>query len=1519
MINLKKLTSKLVASAFLMTSIILPGTVAYGNDYNIQPINMGREKWANFEPKVAADVGLNSNREIIVKYRNCDKGKYVKSSVQKSLSLSPFKVKNMLRKNNIEVLEIADSEDMNKVISEFENNPDVEYAQPNYRLELFSSLLDQNERGKSEGTPSPELLFLAQDEPRFDEQWGLCNNAENGGIKGFDINALTAWEMSTGSPEIVVGVIDTGIDINHPDLRDNIYRNPGEIPGNGIDDDCNGYVDDVNGWDFALDDNSVFDSEHLEFHGTHVSGIVAASQNGQGVVGVAPGVKILPLKMCDERGNADTEAAIEAIEYANSLGVKIINCSWGSGYYNQALYDVMQKSDIIFVCASGNSGSNNYSTPVYPSSYNLSNVISVAAVDNCGNLAKFSNYGENVDVAAPGVNILSTLPSRGYGYMSGTSMSAPFVTGALALLKSYYKDMSNTYIVNRLKENMLKVKQEAYCYGGILDIGAAFDRSNRRILTMMKYMPSGFSTSVTSNSITISWDDIVDIDEYEVEVDRTIKTVTQETYYRCNGLEAGSGHMFRVRSLRDGEALQWSDAVFEFALDPGKGIGLLGEYYDSMNFEDYMGATLDETINFNWGSGSPKEYMDVDTFSVRWTGQIEPEFTEDYTFYACAGDGVRVWLDGQLIIDDWRDKGIGESKGIISLEANKKYDIKVEYYESLGNAKVQLWWSSNSQSKEIVPAQHLYPSPTGEMWKNGSVMPTSRLMFGMVQLNDEIYAAGGISSSAGIMDTVEKYNPHSDKWSYLAELPYSYFANSLVTLNGNVHTLGGITVDANDKQTFASEIYRLESDEKSWSYAGRLSSPRANMGAVELDGRIYVVGGENEMDCLKTLEAFDPSVGLTTLRDMPTSRGGLCVAAVNGKIYAIGGYSYDNGYSTLNTVEEYNPKTNNWTQKTSMLVPRESAAVAVADGKIYVIGGMVYNPASGDIVYLSIVEVYDPQTDTWELAESMPTERAALGAAAVGNKIYAVGGMNNLGYEDNKVEEYTVPYPPAKDTARPVIAIDQSNCTVDQAVFRITGRVNEAAIVRVNGKAAAFSDDLIFGSNVQLSSGQNSIIVEATDLSGNVSRAGVVITYNGTEDNIPPAPYYPSTGGGGTSAPSQSSEQKAAKVDPVSGEIRVKPTLKSGGTAVAEIEINDINKAINIVKSSDTVKTVRVDVSKVSGTKRYDCVFPSEVLSKDKNDLEIEISTDVGIIILPGNMFGSDSLSKSDKVTISCGFVDTEELSDEISDRISGRPVVELKVLVNGKAVEWKNNQAQISVLIDYDAKDYELEDDEFIVVWFVDSKGNITPVPSGRYDKEAKQVSFKTNRLSRFAVGYIKKTFDDLEKHDWAKRQIEVLASKGIINGTSEFTFAPGSNITRADFMILLVKALGLDADIKSNFDDVKEADYYYEAVGIAKSLGITSGVGDNKFLPKEQIKREDMMVLVDKALRIADKLETEGKALDIEDFDDDSSVSSYAVKSVATLVKEGIVSGSGNRLNPKSNTTRAEVAALIYRIYNK
>ncbi len=313
--------------------------------------------------------------------------------------------------------------------------PGVQSAQPDYKIQI-------------ERTPN---------DPSFTSQWAFNNTGQNGGTAGADIRLPAAWNVSTGTGNTIVAVIDTGIDYRHPDLAPNLWQNPGEIPSNGIDDDGNGFVDDRIGANFVDNNGDPYDTNS---HGTHVAGIIGAKGgNAIGVAGIDWNVRIMALKFIGPNGGF-TSDAVRAMNYAVTNGAKIINNSWGGGGYDAATSAAIvraRNAGVIVVNAAGNNGSDNDQSAFYPANYitQSDNVITVAATDSQDKLSSYSNFGRTtVTLGAPGTDILSTLPNNRYGSYSGTSMATPMVSGALALLWDQHPTWNYQQIIAKLKSSV---------------------------------------------------------------------------------------------------------------------------------------------------------------------------------------------------------------------------------------------------------------------------------------------------------------------------------------------------------------------------------------------------------------------------------------------------------------------------------------------------------------------------------------------------------------------------------------------------------------------------------------------------------------------------------------------------------------------------------------------------------------------------------------------------------------------------------------------------------------------------------------------------------------------------------------------------------------------------------------------------------------------------------------------------------------------------------------------------------
>jgi subtilisin family serine protease len=437
------------------------------------------------------------DNQVIIKFAAGAKSDQ-QAQIRSQMGATTLKNLNMI---GAELLQVKDMT-VEEAVLQFKNDPLVEYIEPNYLLHV-------------DNIPN---------DPYFNQLWGMNNTGQSGGAADADIDAPEAWDVNTGG-QVIVGVIDTGVDTAHVDLRGNLWTNPGEIPNNGIDDDSNGYVDDYYGWDFVNGDNLPLDDNG---HGSHTSGTIAAvGNNGIGVVGVCWSARIMALKVFDSGGSGNSADAALALEYAIRMGARLTSNSWGGGPASAALQEAIDSADahgMLFVASAGNAGNDNDLNPVYPCSYPSPSIISVAATDHNDLLASFSNYGATtVDLGAPGVDVYSTFPGNSYYLASGTSMSAPHVSGVAALIWSTYPSLTNAQVKARILNMADPIPSLAgKCVSGgrlnafyalaqpdsvppapVVDLTVSLIQSTRVTLTWTA--PGDDSSSGTASSYDIRW------------------------------------------------------------------------------------------------------------------------------------------------------------------------------------------------------------------------------------------------------------------------------------------------------------------------------------------------------------------------------------------------------------------------------------------------------------------------------------------------------------------------------------------------------------------------------------------------------------------------------------------------------------------------------------------------------------------------------------------------------------------------------------------------------------------------------------------------------------------------------------------------------------------------------------------------------------------------------------------------------------------------------------------------------
>ena len=431
---------------------------------------------------VKAKISDLNRDEVDDKYRNLNKGRMAKFTLDSNVS-----VKDALKK--------------------LRKNPAVLYAEPDYIVSAS----------------------VTPDDSSYASLWGMNNTGQTGGVADADIDAPEAWDISTGSHDVVVGVIDTGVDHTHPDLIANIWTNPAEIAGDGIDNDGNGFIDDMHGISAIT---SIGDPMDDNGHGSHVSGTIGATgNNGLGVVGVNHNVSIIGCKFLDASGSGSLSDALTCIDYFvdlknNGVNVRATNNSWGGGGFSQALSDAITSSEeanILFVAAAGNDAYDNDAQSSYPSGYPHDSVLAVASTTHTDDMSSFSQWGlTTVDLGAPGSDILSTVPGGGYASYSGTSMATPHVTGAAALAWSVNPELSAIEMKDLLMSSgddnaALSGKTAS---GKRLNVKNALDDADPTPGFTLKPTPSS-STIVAGETATYSFD-VGSIAEWDGEVNLTL-------------------------------------------------------------------------------------------------------------------------------------------------------------------------------------------------------------------------------------------------------------------------------------------------------------------------------------------------------------------------------------------------------------------------------------------------------------------------------------------------------------------------------------------------------------------------------------------------------------------------------------------------------------------------------------------------------------------------------------------------------------------------------------------------------------------------------------------------------------------------------------------------------------------------------------------------------------------------------------------------------------------------------------
>ncbi|WP_456485517.1 S8 family serine peptidase [Hydrogenimonas sp.] len=667
-------------------------------------------------------------------------------------------------------------------------------------------------------------LYSVPDDPDFQKQWGLHNTGQfikkGRGSPGADIHIENAWNLTTGSVDVVVAILDTGIDYRHSDLRNNIWINTEEMTGvEGIDDDGNGYIDDIYGYDFAAQTNGDNDPDPMDAdgHGTNVAGIVGAvGNNGTGISGVNWHIKMMAVKVLRPDGYIYDSDILEGIEYILAMKEKMVdlvavNASFGnrSGNQNDPLHlaiEELGRAGILFCAAAGNSHRNNDGFfAEFPASYDAENIIAVTATDQNDSLASFSNYGkERVDIAAPGVDILSTLPNESYGFMSGTSEATPFVTGTVGLIASLYPDENATIRKARIlkKADTLENLENYTATSGRLNAAAALQADAAKV---------------------------------EISIPASLQGVCEGTGFTLKG--KGFGHQRGSVEFIDAKGnsthaviLSWSDTRIDASapsMESGKNVFV----------EDAYGLRS-ETIT-----------------ATAWRSANEPVFVHPYGF--AVTNNREIYLGGGLDSDilERYDIEKNEWDQISMLPEARSGSTAVLRHDSI------YIFGGHDDNDANSDKLYIYDITTSQ-WKEGTPLPLPLRHAKAALIGENIYLSGGMrsSESGSETDALYRYDPDADRWETLAPMHERRAAHAMISYRGELYVFGGFS-----NGVPLRSIERYDPETNRWGKMAQMPMPLAFMDAAQgydMKGKptIFIAGGKKAMGerCSDEIFLFDP-------------------------------------------------------------------------------------------------------------------------------------------------------------------------------------------------------------------------------------------------------------------------------------------------------------------------------------------------------------------------------------------------------------------------------------------------------------------------------------------------------------------------------------------------------------------------------------------------------------------------------------------------------------------------------------
>ncbi|WP_199622183.1 S8 family serine peptidase [Paenibacillus alkalitolerans] len=1543
--------------------------------------------------------------QIIVKFKKSARAQE-KSSVKNVFRLTTKRTAPII---GAELMQLVPGASLESTIKSLLESGLVEYAQPNYIY----------------------YPAAAPNDTKYNQLWGLHNagqtiNAEPpfAGTSDIDIDAPEAWEQTAGNlEEVVVAVIDSGTDINHPDLAGKIWTNPGEIAGNGIDDDKNGYADDIHGWDFYNNDNTVYDAAQGDEHGTHVSGTIAAvTNNNLGVAGVASNVKIMPLKFIGPAGG-DTMSAVEAINYAAGKGVKVSNNSWGcdasqATCYDQALNDAIKASNMVFVAASGNgdeegNGLNNDTKPVYPSSLPASNIISVAAMDANGALAKFSNYGATtVDVGAPGVDILSTypkLPDLNAAVFNTTSSynAATFGFGLETLEETDAAAIMNTVIRSYFGLSPRSSTSILLVNDGEIDINSVskrrpdFSEQFQQALHNAGYT-SASGTKVTTVTVNNNADGPAasTLQNYDIVIWFTgwaygspslnIPPITSADKTNLSAYLNSGGKL-----LLTGEDALIGSWNSEFVTSK---LGVKVEVDGRGGYTALSGAdgTLFAGSTFQFAENSPyNDVLNANVSSAQTVLQYKGE--ADYANAYRYADGTSMAAPH-----------VAGIAGVLMGQKNLSAVEAINLIKDKGVALTSLAGKTSS----------------GKMANLFNAVATQVTQPAVEVGNPKMYQPSQykISFNVGAYGKLTTADRITVQFPQGTSLPVSIPADK-ITVNGIAAGESGVSIPAiGQTLTFAVPITVDHNGSISIVIHESAGIKNPNAG-TEYQLTVNTTADPVQVQSAYFAIAVNPTIlyDLATFKETSANDGTVTsvvygellhetFTGVNGEDYIAAGKA-----AVINLPEGLNAAVTKVADKTvSVSVYGQVYAHTDADDVDNLIVGFkdaafaggsaakVYNAVKGDFkvdfweplqapANLAAVQVNTSIQLTWSKVTG--AAKYEVYRSADGKNFKSIAQVN-AGSEDTM--SYTDLFsagPVAKQYWYKVKAlggVKDSDLTAAANVVVSTGKTHFFGNVALNGASkdginvrirdTSGTVDLTaaYGQHKSTVSGDRYGVSDKTEQGGEASSTEVQYYFE-----VPNGTYtITAWNGKQTAEVSVTTEIRDFEkfdnglynVQPVSNMTLSEAPKKRGGGGVAAIMLppqqpeaaDDGNgvtlgkDAVKVTKETTTdgkqVTKVTLDAGKLGNAFG---LLKDKAQGAQKVILDLGATENIAKIEIPGHVLADAAQStpgavleiRSDTAgyNLPVNLLDLKafasELGAELKDvkvnvtmeQVTGAEAEQFESKAKEAGVNLIGSAIEFTITVEADGKSQEANEfgQQYVTrtiaipqavssyqasaVMYDPATGEISFVPAQFVTENGHtRVVIKRNGNSIYSVIESSKSFPDLDGH-WAKKDVELLASKLILSGTTDTAFTPNKEVTRAEFAAMIVRALGLKENKEAaKFSDVSSGQWFAGAVGAAAQSEIVTGFEDGEFKPNEKVTREQMAVMISRAMKFAGKPAEGAIKINLQSkYKDGAKISTWAQEAVLAANEAHIVTGRPDgSFAPGADASRAEAATMLKRL---